>query len=154
MGMADLALARRLVSKDHGLVVVSVARPDGSVHASVVNAGVMDDPVAGDPVVAFVARGDAHKLALIRESRRATVTFRAGWEWVSVEGPARLVGPNDANTDDLPGLLRDIFRAAGGTHDDWDEYDRVMAAEGRTAVIVEAARVLTNSRGRRSRGAG
>ena len=142
--MADLTLARRLGANDHGLVVVSVARPDGSVHASVVNAGVMDDPVTGDPVVAFVSRGDAHKLALIRLARRASVTFRAGWEWVTVEGPARVVGPNDASTDDLPALLREIFRAAGGTHDDWDEYDRVMAAEGRTAVIVEPARVLTN----------
>jgi hypothetical protein len=55
-----------------------------------------------------------------------------------------LVGPDDANAEDLPALLRDIFRAAGGTHDDWDEYDRVMAAERRTAVIVEAERVLTN----------
>ena len=63
---------------------------------------------------------------------------------MTVEGPARVVGPNDASTDDLPALLREIFRAAGGTHDDWDEYDRVMAAEGRTAVIVEPARVFTN----------
>ena len=142
--MADLSLARRIGGKENGLAVVSVAEPDSAVHASVVNAGVMDDPVTGDPVVAFVARGDARKLDLLREARCATITFRSGWEWVSVGGPARLVGPDDANTDDLPALLRDIFRAAGGTHDDWDEYDRVMAAERRTAVIVEAERVLTN----------
>jgi hypothetical protein len=29
----------------------------------------------------------------------------------------------------------------GGTHDDWAEYDRVMATERRTAVFVEAVRV-------------
>jgi hypothetical protein len=45
---------------------------------------------------------------------------------------------------DLPELLRAVFRAAGGTHDDWDEYDRVMAAEGRVAVLVTPARVMTN----------
>ena len=31
-------------------------------------------------------------------------------------------------------LLREIFTAAGGTHEDFDVYDRVMAAERRAAV--------------------
>jgi len=42
-------------------------------------------------------------------------------------------------------LLRAVFTAAGGTHDDWDTYDRVMAAEGRTAVLVEPRRVYASS---------
>ena len=33
------------------------------------------------------------------------------------------------------------YVAAGGDHDDWDEYDRVMAAERRTAVLVVPRRV-------------
>jgi hypothetical protein len=37
-----------------------------------------------------------------------------------------------------------VFSAAGGTHDDWAEYDRVMAAERRVAVLIEPAR-LTSS---------
>jgi hypothetical protein len=37
-----------------------------------------------------------------------------------------------------------VFRAAGGSHDDWDEFDRVMAAERRVAVLIEPARVVTN----------
>jgi hypothetical protein len=41
-------------------------------------------------------------------------------------------------------LLRDIFVAAGGTHDDWDEYDRVMADERRVAVLIEPRRVYGN----------
>ena len=45
---------------------------------------------------------------------------------------------------DLPGLLRAVFRAAGGTHDDWDTYDRVMAEERRTAVLVDPARITSN----------
>ncbi len=44
----------------------------------------------------------------------------------------------------VPGLLRAVFRSAGGTHDDWDEYDRVMAAEGRLAVLVTPARIVSN----------
>jgi len=35
--------------------------------------------------------------------------------------------------------------AAGGTHDDWDTYDRVMAEEHRTAVLVTPGRVYSNA---------
>jgi hypothetical protein len=35
----------------------------------------------------------------------------------------------------------EIFTAAGGTHDDWPTYDRVMAEERRVAVLVAPERV-------------
>ena len=41
-------------------------------------------------------------------------------------------------------LLQDVFRAAGGTHDDWDEYDRAMADERRAAVLIIPTRIYTN----------
>ena len=73
------------------------------------------------------------------------MTFRAGWEWVTVEGTAELAGPDDpmegVDAERLRLLLREIFTSAGGTHDDFDEYDRVMAAERRTAVLITPARV-------------
>jgi hypothetical protein len=146
--MADIELVRRLVSAESGLAVVSTARPDGTVHASVVNAGVLVDPVADRPVVGFVARGSARKVAYMRASRRVTVVWRVGWEWVAVEGAVRLAGPDDAldglAPEAVPGLLRDVFVGAGGTHDDWDSYDRVMAEERRVAVLVDPARITTN----------
>ena len=141
--MADLDLVRRLGAADHGLVVIAVARPSGSVHTSVVNAGVLDDPDTGGPCVGFVARGDAKKLDYIRQSGRTAVVFRSGWEWVSVEGPARVIGPGDRAADELATLLRDVFKGAGGTHEDWDEYDRVMAAEARVAVLVDPKRIVS-----------
>ena len=145
---ADLDLVRRLGSADHGLAVVTTTRSDGTVHASVVNAGVLDDPITGAPAVGFVASGAALKLRLLRRSGQATIVFRAGWEWVAVEGPARLLGPDDLPerfaADRIPQLLRDVFTAAGGRHEDWAEFDRVMAAEGRTAVFIEPARLTSN----------
>lgn len=143
--MPGLDDVRAMVGAEHGLAVVATVRADGTAQASVVNAGVLDHPTGGGPVVAFVARSSTRKLANLRERPAATVVFRAGWRWLAVEGPAELAGPDDplAGLDPaaLPGLLRDVFTAAGGTHEDWAEYDRVMAEERRTAVLVRPERV-------------
>jgi PPOX class probable F420-dependent enzyme len=147
--MADLDLVRRIGAADHWLAVVATTRADGSVHASLVNAGILDDPVTGRPVVGLVAAGGTRKLTHLRRSGRATVVWRSGWEWVAVEGPVRIAGPDDpldgVPAEEVPSLLRAVFRGAGGTHEDWDEYDRVMAAQRRAAVLVEPARITSNA---------
>ncbi len=147
--MTDLADFARLVAGDHGLCVVSTLRGDGTIQSSVVNAGVLDHPVTGRPVVGLVARGGSRKLANLRARPQATIVVRAGWQWAAAEGPAELAGPGDPlpglDAGQLPRLLRAVFTAAGGTHDDWDTYDRVMAAERRTAVLVEPRRVYASS---------
>lgn len=139
---------RHLAAADHGLAVVTTQRRNGSVQASVVNAGVLDHPITGKPVVAFVARGGTAKLRHLRHRPRATVVFRAGWQWVAVEGEASLAGPDDVmrgvDAADVPQLLRDIFIAAGGTHEDWNTFDSVMAEERRTAVFVAMERIYSN----------
>ncbi len=141
-GLEDFA---RLVQGDHGLVVVSTLRPDMTIQSSVVNAGVLSHPVTGAEVVGLVARGDSHRLAYLRARPRATVVVRAGWQWASVEGPVDLAGPDDplpgVDAERLRVLLREIFTAAGGTHEDWPTYDRVMAEERRVAVLVTPARI-------------
>jgi PPOX class probable F420-dependent enzyme len=144
----DLTPFADLVPLDHGLCVLSTVRPDGSIQSSVINAGVLAHPLTGDPVVGLVAAGGSRKLHHLRADPRATIVVRAGWQWATVEGSADLVGPDDPrreiDADRLRQLLRDVFRAAGGTHDDWDEYDRVMAAERRTAVLITPSRVYSN----------
>jgi hypothetical protein len=66
--------------------------------------------------------------------------LRAGWQWAAVEGPAELADPDDpddgVDTERLRLLLREIFTAAGGTHDDFDAWDRAMAAERRPAILA------------------
>jgi PPOX class probable F420-dependent enzyme len=147
--MTDLADFSRLVAREHGLCVVSTLRPDGTIASSVVNAGVLDHPVTGRPVVGLVARGGSRKLANLRDRPQATVVVRAGWDWAAADGPAELAGPGDpmpgVDAEALRLLLRAVFTAAGGTHDDWDTYDQVMATEGRTAVLVEPRRVYSNA---------
>jgi PPOX class probable F420-dependent enzyme len=143
----NLDQLRRLIGIDHGLAVVSLVRPDGTVSSSVVNAGLLPHPVGGATVLGFVVQGSAYKRRRLRIEPRVTVTVRAGWEWQAVEGAAELIGPLDPHPTagvDVPELLRAVFRAAGGTHPDWAEYDRVMAEEQRTAVLVTPARVYGN----------
>jgi PPOX class probable F420-dependent enzyme len=146
--VTDLAPFAALVPLDHGLCVLSTTRADGTVQSSVVNAGVLQHPLTGDEVVGLVARGSAHKLHHLRADPRATIVVRAGWRWAAVEGTVEVIGPDDpapgVDADALRALLRDVFRAAGGTHDDWDTYDRVMAEERRAAVLVTPTRTYTN----------
>lgn len=145
--MVSLSEAAEIGSRDKFLVVVSTARADGTIQSSVVNAGVLPDPQSGLDVVGFVTYGKA-KLGNLRARPQVTVTFRAGWQWASVEGVARIIGPDDPaagiDADDLRMLRRAVFTAAGGTHNDWDEYDRVMERERRAAVLVTPTRAYSN----------
>jgi PPOX class probable F420-dependent enzyme len=143
--VATIEDVRAMVPADHGLAVVSTLRADGTLHTSVVNAGILPHPATQQPVVGFVTYGPV-KLANLRARPQLAVTFRSGWQWVAVEGRAELAGPDDpagwlTDDDTLRLLLREVFTAAGGQHDDWTEYDRVMAEQRRTAVLVEPTRV-------------
>ncbi len=145
--MTTLDEAVSLSRDESGLTVVSTLRADGTIQASLVNAGVLRHPESGDPVLAFVTYGRV-KLANLRARPQLAATFRNGWQWATVEGVAELAGPDDPQPwltgDRLRLLLREVFTAAGGTHDDWDTYDRTMAEQGRTAVLVAPTRVYSN----------
>lgn len=147
--MASIDDVRRLVALDHGLACLSTIRRDGSVHTTVVNAGVIEHPVTGHAVTAFVGRAGTLKLQHLRANPSATLCWRSGWAWATVEGEVELVGPDDrregVTPEDLARLLRSIYTAAGGDdHEDWPEYDRVMVAERRVAVLLTPRRVYVN----------
>ncbi len=141
----DISQFAGLVSRDHGLAVIALALPDGTAHASVASAGVLSHPLTGAPVVGVVAAGRSRKLVHLRRHPRATVVLRAGFRWAAVEGPVELAGPDDPldgiDAERLRLLLRQIFTAAGGTHEDFGAYDRAMAAERRAAILVAPERV-------------
>ena len=146
--MADIEDFGRLIAGDHGLVVVSTLRDDGTINSSVVNAGVLPHPVTGQAVVGMVLRGGARKLDHLRKRPYANVVVRAGWQWAAAEGRIELAGPDDPmpgiDAERLRLLLREIFTAAGGTHEDFGTYDRVMREERRAAVFLHPERVYSN----------
>jgi PPOX class probable F420-dependent enzyme len=146
--MTTLRDAVALAAPDHGLAVISTVRADATVQASLVNVGLLPHPATREPALAFTTYGKV-KLANLRERPQLAVTFRNGWQWATVEGRAELAGPDDAQAwltdpDQLRLLLREVFTAAGGTHEDWDEYDRVMAKERRAVVLIAPTRVYSN----------
>jgi PPOX class probable F420-dependent enzyme len=145
--MTSLNEAAVLGQAERGLAVVSTLRADFTIQSTLVNAGILDHPGTGRSAVAFVTAG-AVKRAHLRARPQITVTFRSGWQWASVEGIAVLAGPDDPQAwlspADLPFLLRAIFVAAGGQHDDWDEFDAVMVRERRLAVLIDPLRVYSN----------
>ncbi len=146
--MAELADFEALVGAEHGLAVMTVIGADGRMRPSVVNVGVLDHPLTGARVVGAVIHGRARKLVNLRARPRISVVLRAGWHWAGVEGVAAIIGPDDpaegVDAERLRLLLREVFVAAGGSHDDFGEYDRVMAAERRAAVLISPERVFSN----------
>ncbi len=145
--MTTLQEAAALGRSEQGLAIVSTLRADSTIQSSLVNAGVLDHPSTGVPVLAFVTYGRV-KIANIRARPQVTTTFKNGWQWATVEGNAELAGPDDSqpwlDPERLRLLLRDVFTAAGGRHDDWDEYDRVMAEQRRTVALITPTRVYSN----------
>ncbi|UXA16468.1 TIGR03618 family F420-dependent PPOX class oxidoreductase [Mycobacterium sp. SMC-4] len=146
--MTTLAEAFALGAEDNGLAVVSTLRADHTIQSSLINAGPLPHPGTGQAVLGFVTYGRV-KLTNLRSRPQITATFRRGWQWAAVEGTAELAGPDDrqpwlASDEALAGLLRDIFTAAGGTHDDWDTYDRVMREQRRTAVLITPTWIYSN----------
>ncbi|OKH71278.1 pyridoxamine 5'-phosphate oxidase [Mycobacterium sp. SWH-M1] len=146
--MTSLTDAVALAQSDNGLAVVSTLRADHTIQASLINAGVLLHPASTEPVLGYVTYGRV-KLSNLRARPQTAITFRKGWQWATVEGRAELAGPDDAqpwleSEQMLAQLLRDIFTAAGGTHDDWDAYDATMREQRRTAVLVTPTRVYSN----------
>jgi PPOX class probable F420-dependent enzyme len=145
--MTTLEEAAALARPERGLVVISTLRSAGTIQSSLVNAGVLPHPATGETVLGLVTAGRI-KLANLRACPQITATFRNGWQWAAVEGLAELAGPDDPqpwlDAEGLRQLRREIFAAAGGEHDNWDEFERVMAEERRAAVLIRPDRIYSN----------
>ena len=144
----DIEDVRTFLAEENGLATVSTTQADGRILSSVTNCGVLNHPITGSPRVALVSVSNAARLKHVRRGSQVTIAIRRGWKWRSVTGPADLIGPDDLpdsiDVEALRLLLREVFQAAGGTHNNFDEYDRVMANERRVAILVAPNRILGN----------
>ena len=147
--MPNLEDVKSFLADETGLATISTTQADGRVLSSVANCGVIDHPLTGTPCVALVSMGRAARLKHVRRGSQVTIAIRRGWNWLSVTGPADLIGPSDpadsVDAEALRLLLREIYQAAGGQHEDLDEYDRSMVEDARTAVLVSTDRIIGNA---------
>ena len=146
--MSDIEIFSNYLSGETGLATVSTTQADGRVLSSVVNCGMIKHPLTGDTCVAFVSGSKAARLRHIDRGSQVTVNVRRGWIWSSVTGPADLIRPESLpesiDAEQMRLLLREVFHAAGGVHDDLEEYDRAMAQEERVVVCITPKRILGN----------
>jgi PPOX class probable F420-dependent enzyme len=146
--MVTLADAVALAAAENGLAIVSTLRSDATIQASLINAGIVAHPSTGEQVLAFVTYGKV-KVANLRVRPQIAITFRRNGQWATVEGHAQLAGLDDpqpwlTDASAVRLMLREVFAAAGGVHEDWDVYDEAMRKQRRTAVLVAPSRVYSN----------
>lgn len=145
---AKLQLVKDMVKADNGWAVLPTARPDGTVQSSVVTATLMDHPKTGEPVIGFLCRGGTVKQRNMRRCPSATITFRGGSKWVTVEGKLTMVGPEDSaegfDQSEVPTLLRGIEQSLRGENADWAAFDKNMADQRRAAAYISLDRVYSN----------
>lgn len=142
--MTTLQEAVKLAEADRGLAVVATLRADASIQSTLVNTGIISHPETGESVLAFVSAGKVRQ-ANLRARPQITATFRRGWHYATVEGYAEIAGPDDPRSwldaERSRLLLREIFIAAGGSHDNWGDYDHTMLTERRAAILIRPTRI-------------
>ena len=146
--MSQLNDVRRFLADETGLATISTVQEDGRVLSSIANCGIISHPLTGHECVALVSMGKAARLKHVRRGSEVTISIRRGWNWVAVTGKADLIGPDDEaapiDAEALRLLLREIYQAAGGSHDDFEEYDSEMIRSRRAAVLVTPTRIIGN----------
>ncbi len=115
--------------------VVSTIRPSGTVQSTLVNVGIYDDGVG------FTTVGQSRKEYNLKRNPACTVTIHNGPYWITLEGNARLYAWDNTAPEIMRQMLRELYVVAGGTHDDWEVYDRVIREERRAAVVVVPERI-------------
>ena len=138
----------RFLADETGLATISTVQQDGRVLSSIANCGIIPNPLTGDECVALVSMGTAARLKHVRRGSEVTISVRRGWNWIAATGAADLIGPEDnvesVDPEALRLLLREIYQAAGGTHDDFEEYDAEMLRSRRAAILVAPTRLIGN----------
>lgn len=108
-------------------------KPDGRPHASNILYATFD----GAAHVSVT--DDRAKTANLRRDARVGLYVSADdfWNWVVLEGTARLSDVTTEPDDDTAALLRRVYETISGPHPDWDEFNQAMITDRRLVVSVE-----------------
>ncbi len=118
--------------------VLTTFRRDSSAQMSIITCGPYQNGVA------FSTTEDRAKLRNLRRTPRCTLLVaREDWSaYIVLQGAAQVLSADNTDPEALRLALRDIYRTAAATeHPNWEEYDRAMQEQKRSAIIVVAEHV-------------
>ena len=113
--------------------VLTTFRRDGAAQMSIITCGPYGEGVA------FTTTEDRAKLHNLRRNPQCSLLVaREDWSaYIVLQGAAQVFSAGNTDGEELRRMLREVFRtAAAMEHPDWDEYDRAMAAQRRSAILV------------------
>ena len=122
--------------------VLTTFRRDGAAQMSIITCGPYRDGVA------FTTTADRAKLLNLQRDPRCSLlgSNENWWGFVVVEGRAQIISAGNTGAEEYRDALRDVYRtAAGEEHSNWEEYDKAMRDDRRSAVIVLPARIYGTS---------
>ena len=129
--------ARPFMETNHRGVITTMQR-NGAMQDSIVVCGAYQGNAA------FVSvRGNSAKVRNLRRDPRCTVmAVDTNWRgYVVVEGRARLYDYHNTDHEEMRKMLREVYRACGGDHPDWEQYDRAMVEQDAVVALVSPERV-------------
>ena len=118
--------------------VLTTFRRDGAAQMSIVTCGPYREGVA------FTTTANRAKLLNLKRNPQCSllVSQEDWWGYVVLEGRAQVLSPDNTGAGEFRDALRDVYRTASGQeHPNWDEYDRAMREDRRSAVIVVPERI-------------
>ena len=120
----------------HG--VLTTFRRDGAAQMSIVSCGPYRDGVA------FTTTNDRAKLLNLRRNPHCSllISQEDWWGYVVLEGQAKILSAQSTAPEELRQVLREVYRTVSRSeHPNWEEYDRAMQLQRRSAVLVIPERV-------------
>lgn len=121
-------------TKDNHNGVLTTFRKSRAAQMSLITCG----PVTTG--IGFSSTLEKAKIVNLSRDNRCTLLISSpDWrKYIVIEGHAKIYSPEFGDPEELRLSLREIYRSASGKqHPNWEEFDRVMVADRRVAVIVE-----------------
>ena len=126
----------------NNVVTFTTFRKDGRPQMSLVTAGRV-----GDALGFTTRRRNAKHYNLLRDPRCALMITNPDWRSFAVlDGDAKLIGQHNTDPKELRDALRDVYRSsAGKEHPDWDDFDKAMMDQERSAILLNPSRIYAHN---------
>lgn len=122
--------------------VLATTRADGRPQMSLVTGGMTADGKLA--VATYPMRAKARNTKANPDVSVLVMGEDFGSAWVQVDGTAEVLDMPDPAAADA---LVEYFRCISGEHDDWDDYRRAMAEQGKSAIMITPTRWSPLSKG-------